>query len=125
MPSDETWDADCDCLETHPTLQVLNLRSMVGLDPLVPAVLKSRIQALVDMLKMNTSKYKLYSFTANMSFSEGRYSLSRDEPAPSMRSYHPENPHDSLPCQGARKSTSVSSFLRMYPDWNTIQDLGE
>jgi hypothetical protein len=124
MLSDEASAADCDSLETHPTLQVLNLRSMGGLAPLAPAVLKSRIQALVDMLKVNTSKYNLYSLTPNISFSGGRYSLSRDKPAPSMRSYNPENPPVSLPCQGAGKSTSVSSYLRMYPDWNTIQGLG-
>jgi hypothetical protein len=54
--SDETWYAVCDSLKTHPTLQVLNLRSIQWPSevPLPPAVLNSRIQALVDMLKVNT-----------------------------------------------------------------------
>jgi hypothetical protein len=51
--SDEIWDAACDSLETHPTLEVLNLRSREAF--LAPLVLKSRIQALVDMLKTNMS----------------------------------------------------------------------
>jgi hypothetical protein len=59
--SNEVWDAVCDSLKTHPTLQVLKLwRSMrpLGADPftpLAPAVLTSRIQTLVDMLKVNIS----------------------------------------------------------------------
>jgi hypothetical protein len=54
----ETWNAVCDSLKTHPTLQVLKLRLEVrplGVAPLALAVLKSRIQALVDMLKVNKS----------------------------------------------------------------------
>jgi hypothetical protein len=55
--SNETWDAVCDSLQTHPTLQVLNLWSMqvFGGTPSASAVLKSRIQALVDMVQVNTS----------------------------------------------------------------------
>jgi hypothetical protein len=54
--SDETWDAVCDSLKTHPTIQVLNLRSAFYDDaPLAPTVLKSRIQALLDMVKVNLS----------------------------------------------------------------------
>jgi hypothetical protein len=48
----ETWDAVCDSLKTHPTLKVLELwvtQSLFGV------VLNSRIQALVDMLKVNMS----------------------------------------------------------------------
>jgi hypothetical protein len=51
--SDEIWDAACDSLETHPTLEVLNLRSREAF--LAPLVLKSRIQALVEMMKVNMS----------------------------------------------------------------------
>jgi hypothetical protein len=54
----ETWNAVCDSLKTHPTLQVLKLRLEVrplGVAPLAPALLKSRIQALVDILKANMS----------------------------------------------------------------------
>jgi hypothetical protein len=52
--SDETWDAFCDSLKTHPTLQILDLTARAP--PLAPpAVIKSRIQALVDMMKVNIS----------------------------------------------------------------------
>jgi hypothetical protein len=55
-------DAICDSLKTHPTLQVLKLGShnigsmpqAAQLAPLPPEVLKSRLQALVGMLKVNT-----------------------------------------------------------------------
>jgi hypothetical protein len=50
---DENWDAVCDSLKTHPTLEVLSIQCEEG--PLVPAVIKYRIQALVDMLKVNKS----------------------------------------------------------------------
>jgi hypothetical protein len=58
--SDETWGAICDSLETHPTLEVLDLCSREPLGLLAPAVLKSRIQALVDMLKVNMSIHTLH-----------------------------------------------------------------
>jgi hypothetical protein len=47
--SDETWDAVCDSLKIHPTLQVFNF------DRLAPAVSQPRLQALVDMMKVNMS----------------------------------------------------------------------
>jgi hypothetical protein len=51
-----------DSLETHPTLEVLNLRStqIFGSYSLDPAVITSRIQALVDMLKVNMSIHTIY-----------------------------------------------------------------
>jgi hypothetical protein len=49
--SNETWDAVCDSLKTHPTLQVLHLWSL----PFARAVVAPRIQALLDMMKENTS----------------------------------------------------------------------
>jgi hypothetical protein len=51
----ETWDAVCDSLKTHPTLEVLSLGPMqrLGLD-------QSQIQALVDMMKMNTSIHTIH-----------------------------------------------------------------
>jgi hypothetical protein len=60
--SDETWNAVCNYLKTHPTLQVLNLRSIqrFGEAPMPPAVLKSQIQALAEMLKVNTSIYTIH-----------------------------------------------------------------
>jgi hypothetical protein len=55
LRADQTWwDAICDSLETHPTLEVLNL-STYGDDMMAPAVVTSRIQALLDMMKLNTS----------------------------------------------------------------------
>jgi hypothetical protein len=57
--SDETWDAVCDSLKTHPSLQVLNIQSILPSG--VPSALrKSRVQALVDMLKVNTSIYTIH-----------------------------------------------------------------
>jgi hypothetical protein len=58
--SDEMWGAICDSLEKHPTLEVLDLRTMGaigirGIRVLAPAMLKSRIQALLNMMKMNMS----------------------------------------------------------------------
>jgi hypothetical protein len=52
--SDETWYVVCDSLKTHPTLQVLKLERMHSF-LLALAVLKSRVQALVDMMKVNMS----------------------------------------------------------------------
>jgi hypothetical protein len=73
--SDETWGVICNSLETHPTLEVLNLRAtgMFGMAPLpllAPAVLKSRIEALVNMLKLNMSIHTIpvMSFTESRSF---------------------------------------------------------
>jgi hypothetical protein len=52
---DETWDAICDSLKTHPTLEVLNLRPIqLQGGHLAAAVVQSRTHALVDMLKVNT-----------------------------------------------------------------------
>jgi hypothetical protein len=56
--SDETWDAVCDSLETHPTLEVLDLRSIEAF--MAPAELKSRIRALVDMMKVNMSIHSMH-----------------------------------------------------------------
>jgi hypothetical protein len=50
--NDETWGAVCDSIKTHPTLEVLHL--YVG-PPRAPDVITSRIQALVDMIKVNNS----------------------------------------------------------------------
>jgi hypothetical protein len=55
--SDETWGVTCDSLETHPTLQVLDLRA--GPQATAPKWLKSRIQTLVDMLKVNLSIHSI------------------------------------------------------------------
>jgi hypothetical protein len=57
---DETWGAICDSLETHPTLEVLDLRGAFMDDAPAPAVLKSRIQAILDMVKMNLSLHTIH-----------------------------------------------------------------
>jgi hypothetical protein len=54
--SDESWDAVCDSLKAHPTLKVLHFfRAIYGDATMAPTVLKSRIQTLVDILKVNMS----------------------------------------------------------------------
>jgi hypothetical protein len=55
--NEETWDAVCNSLKAHPTLEVLDLRSGEGF--LAPVALNSRIEALVDMLKMNMSIHSI------------------------------------------------------------------
>jgi hypothetical protein len=57
--SDETWGTICASLETHPTLEVLDLCTPFAAGTTDPAVLKSRVQALLDMLKVNTSIHTL------------------------------------------------------------------
>jgi hypothetical protein len=57
--SDETWDAVCDSLKTHPTLQTLELRAVWTGAKLAPAMLKFRIQALEDMMKLNISIHSI------------------------------------------------------------------
>jgi hypothetical protein len=59
---DETWDILCDSLKTHPTLQVLKLLPIQQFRgrPLAPAVLMSRMQALVNMLKVNMSIHTIH-----------------------------------------------------------------
>jgi hypothetical protein len=57
--SDERWDAVCDSLKAHPTLEVLDLRSTVAY--IVPsAMLESRVQALMDMMKVNMSIHTIH-----------------------------------------------------------------
>jgi hypothetical protein len=64
--SDEAWDAICDSLKTHPTLESLELQR-VPRDPLSLAVLNSRIQALVDMMKVNMSIHTIHLRGSNYS----------------------------------------------------------
>jgi hypothetical protein len=62
--NDETWGAVCDSLKTHPTLEVLDL---CWEPPQVPDVITSRTQALVDMIKVNTS---IHTLRVNVCYSE-------------------------------------------------------
>jgi hypothetical protein len=58
--SGETWDLLCNSLKKHPSLQVLHLRFMrnwLGHAQVVP---KSRLQTLVDMLKVNMSIHTIH-----------------------------------------------------------------
>jgi hypothetical protein len=57
---DKTWDALCDSLKTHPTLCVLNLKCWLGEALLAPAVLNSRIHALVEMMTVNMSIHTIH-----------------------------------------------------------------
>jgi hypothetical protein len=54
-----TWGAICASLETHPTLEVLDLRTTFRATTTAPAVLKSQVEALLDMLTVNTSIHTL------------------------------------------------------------------
>jgi hypothetical protein len=55
--NDEAWGALCDSLKTHPTLEVLDL--LHGIPPITADVITSRTQALVEMIKVNTSIHTL------------------------------------------------------------------
>jgi hypothetical protein len=58
--SDETWGAICDSLKTHPTLEVLNLSSTNNDAATARNIITSRIQALLDMMKMNISIHTIH-----------------------------------------------------------------
>jgi hypothetical protein len=57
--TDETWNAVCYSLKRHPTLQILNLK-IIWAHGDVTFPPESRIQALLDMLKVSTSIHTLY-----------------------------------------------------------------
>jgi hypothetical protein len=56
----ETWDAICDSLKTHPTLEVLHLGEKYNDTATVPAIITSRVQALLGMMEVNTSIHTIY-----------------------------------------------------------------
>ena len=58
--NDETWGAVCDSLKTHPTLEVVNLRSAFADATTALDVITSRMQALVDMMKANSSIHTIH-----------------------------------------------------------------
>jgi hypothetical protein len=58
--SDETWGAICDSLKTHPTLEVLNMPSTLNAAMAGPAAITSRIQALLDLMKVNLSIHTMH-----------------------------------------------------------------
>jgi hypothetical protein len=53
--SNETWATVFESLKAHPTLEVLDIRGALMNAAPAPAVLKSWMQALVDMMKVNMS----------------------------------------------------------------------
>jgi hypothetical protein len=57
---DETWYAVCDSLKTHPTLEVLHLSPIHRSPSTVPAVITSRIQALLDIMRINVSIHTIH-----------------------------------------------------------------
>jgi hypothetical protein len=58
--SDESWGAICRSLKAHPTLEVLHLGSLYRHATTAPAVITSRIQALLDTLKVNVSIHTIH-----------------------------------------------------------------
>jgi hypothetical protein len=59
--NDEMWGAICDFLKAHPTLEVLDFRAVSQtVATAAPAVHKSRIQKIVDMLETNVSIHTIY-----------------------------------------------------------------
>jgi hypothetical protein len=57
--SDEIWGAICDSLKTHTTLEVLNLCSEDNIAT-ARAAITSRIQALLEMMKLNLSIHTIH-----------------------------------------------------------------
>jgi hypothetical protein len=71
--NDETWNAVCDSLKTHPTLEILNLGDVRSYATTTPAVIMSRIQALLGMMVVNTSIHTIhlsYQYNLNELFRE-------------------------------------------------------
>jgi hypothetical protein len=58
--SNERWDAIWDNLKTHATLEVLDIRSAHDDYRTALAVITSRIQALLDMMKMNMAIHTIH-----------------------------------------------------------------
>jgi hypothetical protein len=107
--SDETWGAICDSLETHPKLEILDLRSG---GVLTPAELKFRIQALADMMKVNMSIHKIHLHTRYR-----QHELFRASVIPYLETNRlrlrvlaiQKNSLACVPCQGAGTSASCCS----------------
>jgi hypothetical protein len=94
MMSDEAWDGVCDSLKAHPTLQVLHLQSRHTFERALlssPAVLESRTQALLEMMKVNMSIHMIHLIPCYGQHEIYRRSVIQDEPAPAARSCHPKD----------------------------------
>jgi hypothetical protein len=57
---DETWGAICDSVKTHPTLEVLDFGVAYNDERTTAAFIGSRIQALLDVLKVNLSIHTIH-----------------------------------------------------------------
>jgi hypothetical protein len=75
--TDETWGAICDSLKTHPTLEVLNMPSTLSTAMTGPAIITSRIQALLDLMKLNLSIH-----TINLRYRYSHHELFRESVVP-------------------------------------------
>jgi hypothetical protein len=102
--SDETWDTVFDSLKTHPTLRILKLRPRVRAEPpLEPAQLKSRIQALVNMLKANMSIQEICVYDY---YNVHELFLGSVIPYLQTNRLHPTDSPKYVPYQGAGRSAS-------------------
>jgi hypothetical protein len=58
--NDATWGTVCDSLKTHPTLEVLDISAGYLDAAKTPAIIMSRIQALLGMMKVNMSIHTIH-----------------------------------------------------------------
>jgi hypothetical protein len=104
ISNEEAWDTVCNSLKRHPTLQVLKLwRSIRPLGaapfpPLAPPLLASRIQTLVDMLKVNMSIH-----TIRLSDCYCEHELFQGSVIPQLET-------NSVPCQDSGTSPFCCSY---------------
>jgi hypothetical protein len=100
----KTWGAICDSLKTHPTLKVLDLIATYDGAPLAPTVVKFWVQALLDMMKMNTSIHTMRLHDRYIQHGNFRRSV-----IPYLETNRFRSP-DYVPYQGGGTSASVSSY---------------
>jgi hypothetical protein len=113
--SDDTWGAICASLATHPTLEVLDHRRPTygAATTAPPAALKSRVEALLDMLKVSTSIHTLQLYPRYKEhdiFRESIIPYLETNQFPAVPSCHPTNSPNSVPCQDFGKSAPLSSY---------------
>jgi hypothetical protein len=71
--NDETWGTVCDSLKTHPTLEVLKF--IRGVQTMAQDVIKSRTQAIVDTMRVNTSIHTMHMNPCYMEHAMYRWSV--------------------------------------------------
>jgi hypothetical protein len=112
----DTWDAVCDSLKTHPTLEVLNLSAIFN----TAAVLTSRVQALLDMMKVNMSIH-----TIRLSHHYSEHELFQGSVIPYLETnrlrqrFHAiqKNSPNCVPCQGAMVRALLSARTNANSFW--------